>query len=159
MGQQRDVGQVKKTLGAAAHDLLRGAISSSQISSSPVPVFHLGDFPRAHESAAIPTVPEKFIQPVSQAVVLQQSYKVAKAGDILIARIGRNLQEKVCFLPRGICVISDCIYAIRAAPEHRKTLLAYLLSEDGKAALKATSHGVGAKYLSRSDVLNIVLPD
>jgi type I restriction enzyme M protein len=90
---------------------------------------------------------------------LPAAQKVARAGDILIARIGRNLQEKVCLLPRGACVISDCVFAVRTAPEHRKMLLAYLLSEDGRAALKAASHGVGAKYLSRSDVLSIVLPD
>jgi type I restriction enzyme M protein len=122
-------------------------------------VFHLGDFPNAGKNGSVPKVPAKFIQPVSKIVDLQSTYKIARAGDILIARIGRNLQEKICFLPRGACVISDCIFALRTSVEHREMLLTYLLSEDGKVALKAASHGVGAKYLSRSDVLNMVLPD
>jgi len=103
-------------------------------------------------------VPAKFIQSAGKTKALPDTYKIAKAGDILIARIGRNLHEKVCLLPRGTCVISDCIFAVRSAPEHRDALLTYLLSNDGKAALKAASHGVGAKYLSRSDVLGLVLP-
>lgn len=153
-----DMQQIEKTIGVYVHDLLRGTTSSSQIDSCPLPVFHLSDFPGVRESAVVPIVPAKFIQSAGKTTVLRETYKIAKAGDILIARIGRNLHEKVCFLPRGTCVISDCIFAIRAAPEHREVLLTYLLSDDGKAALKAASHGVGAKYLSRSDVLGLVLP-
>ncbi|MCM8623775.1 MAG: N-6 DNA methylase [Candidatus Accumulibacter sp.] len=149
----------KITIGNVVQELIRGTTSSSQIRSCPLPVFHLGDFPFPSEFTDGPQVPSKFIQPHSKTTIQQRSYKFARAGDILIARIGRNLQHKVCLLPRGVCVISDCIYAVRAAPEYRQILLAYLVSEDGKIALEAASHGVGAKYLSRADVLSIVLPD
>lgn len=154
-----DTRQMSKTVGAFVQDLLRGATSSSEIDSCPLPVFHLSDFPGASKTEAVPIVPAKFIQPANKTASLQATYKVAKAGDILIARIGRNLHEKVCLLPRGTCVISDCIFAVRAMPERREALLTYLLSDDGKAALKAASHGVGAKYLTRSDVLDLVLPN
>lgn len=154
-----DASKLRKTLGTLVHELIRGTTNSNQIRSCSVPVFHLGDFPNIEEAGFVPKVPAKFIQPISNIAALQTTYKIARAGDILIARIGRNLQEKVCLLPRGTCVISDCIFAVRTAAEHRETLLKYLLSEDGKLALKAASHGVGAKYLSRSDVMNIVLPD
>lgn len=148
-----------RTIGSHVHELIRGTTCSNQISSCSVPVFHLGDFPVEREVESVPKVPARFIQSLRESTALQSTYKIARAGDILIARIGRNLHEKVCFLPRGTCVISDCVFAIRTSPNHRKTLLAYLLSEDGKAALKAASHGVGAKYLSRTDVLSIVIPD
>jgi len=150
--------QMDKTLRTYVQDLLRGRTSSSQIDSCPLPVFHLGDFPGRSATASTPVVPSKFIQATSKTAALPAKYKIAKAGDILIARIGRNLHEKICFLPRGTCVISDCVFAVRAAPEHRKTLLAYFLSDNGKAALEAASHGVGAKYLTQSDVLSLVLP-
>lgn len=149
----------RETLGTLVHEVIRGTTNSSQIRSCSEPVFHLGDFPNAEKNGSVPKVPSKFIQPVSKIADLQSTYKIARAGDILIARIGRNLQEKICFLPRGACVISDCIFALRTSVEHRETLLTYLLSEDGKVALKSASHGVGAKYLSRFDVLNIVLPN
>ncbi|MFE0840550.1 N-6 DNA methylase [Achromobacter insolitus] len=158
MKQLGDMRQFEKTVGAYVSDLVRGTTSSSQIDSCPLPVFHLSDFPAARGAAVVPTVPAKFIQSVRKTSALRDKFKIAKAGDILIARIGRNLHEKVCLLPRGTCVISDCIFAVRTAPENREALLMYLLSDDGKAALKAASHGVGAKYLSRSDVLDLVLP-
>ncbi|WP_286939867.1 N-6 DNA methylase [Achromobacter sp. UBA4530] len=158
MARPGDKRQMGKSVGAYVHGLLRGTTSSSQIDSCPLPVFHLSDFPGIRESAVVPMVPAKFIQSAGKTKALPDTYKIAKAGDILIARIGRNLHEKVCLLPRGTCVISDCIFAVRSAPEHRDALLTYLLSNDGKAALKAASHGVGAKYLSRSDVLGLVLP-
>lgn len=158
MPRSRNAQRLTKTVGAFVSDIIRGTTSSSEIDSCPVPVFHLGDFPLSGKPLAAPRVPAEFIQAASRTLALQQTHKFAKAGDILVARIGRNLHEKVCFLPRGTCVISDCIFAVRAAPEHREMLLAYLLSEEGKAALRASSHGVGAKYLSQSDVLNLVLP-
>jgi len=152
-----DVLPHQNTLGTFVHELFRGTTSSNEIRSCRVPVFHLGDFPAVTDAASVPKVPSSFIQPVSELV--SRPYRTARAGDILIARVGRNLEEKVCMLPRGVCVISDCVFAIRAAPENRNMLLTYLLSREGKASLQAASHGVGAKYLSRSDVLSIVLPE
>ena len=154
----RDEPQEEKRVGDFVYDLLRGTTSSSQIDACPLPVFHLSDFPALRKNAAAPIVPARFIQSSGRTAALGETYRIAKAGDILIARIGRNLHEKVCFLPRGTCVISDCIFAVRTAPQHREALLKYLLSDDGKAALKAAAHGVGAKYLSRSDVLGLALP-
>ena len=153
-----DSPQMQKTIDAVVRDLIRGRTSSSEIDACPLPVFHLGDFPELCESVAVPRVPTKFIQSAAKTASISGAYKIAKAGDILIARIGRNLHEKICYLPRGTCVISDCIFAVRAAPEHREALLTYFLSDAGKTALKAAAHGVGAKYLSRSDVLGLVLP-
>ena len=150
--------QIDKTLRAYVQELVRGRTSSSEIDSCPLPVFHLSDFPGASATNPVPVVPTKFIQTIAKTADLPEKYKIARSGDILIARIGRNLQEKVCFLPRGTCVISDCLFAVRSAPEHQEKLLSYFLSDDGKAALKAVSHGVGAKYLTQSDVLSLLLP-
>jgi len=153
-----DTSRIGKPLSAYVNDLMRGTTSSSQIISCPLPVFHLGDFPETLGSRCTPLVPTRFIQSSRKTTPFQDKYKIARAGDILIARIGRNLHKNICFLPSGTCIISDCIFAIRAAPENREMILSYLLSDEGKAALKATSHGVGARYLSRSDVLELLLP-
>ncbi|HEO8484710.1 TPA: N-6 DNA methylase [Stenotrophomonas maltophilia] len=147
-----------RKLGDLAQGLLRGATSSSQIKSCPFPVFHLRDFPAVELAGDVPMVPSKFIHSPNEFDSCRRKYRVAEAGDILIARIGRNLQKKVCLLGSGSCVISDCIFAIRVAPELREKLINYLLSDEGGVALGAASHGVGAKHLSRSDVLDLVLP-
>jgi len=156
--RRRDPSCVTSTVGTYALDLLRGMTTSSEICSSPVPVFHLGDFPEVGGSVPLPLVPPSFILPKDKAELLRNKFRVAEAGDILIARIGRNLHKKVCYLPRDTCLISDCVFAVRVSPERREPLLAYLISEDGRAALGAASHGVGAKYISRSDVLELNLP-
>lgn len=149
---QRSIGEVYQTL-------IRGNIISSQIRSFPLPVFHLGDFPEPKSTNEdTQQVPDKFILPASESIPLLGRHKFAQAGDILIARIGRNLQHKVCILTAGLCAISDCVYALRTAPDHTEAVFSYLASANGRSALEAASHGVGAKYLSRSDVLSIALP-
>ena len=146
-----------RTVGSFLSGIIRGTTSSSQIRSCPFPVFHLSDFP-SNNSFTITAVPSRFILPNSKELELHTGYKIARAGDILIARIGRNLQDKVCFLEHGSCIISDCIFALRTVSNGRDALLSYFYSEQGRAALEAASHGVGARYLSRADVLNIMIP-
>lgn len=145
-------------LGDRVREVLRGSTCSSEIGDCSFPVFHLSDFPVACGRSAVPEVPANFILSSSDSNLLHKKYRIARAGDILIARIGRNLHEKVCVLSYGESVISDCIFAIRANEDCRDELVRYLLSSEGRAALAAASHGVGAKYLSRSDVLNLSLP-
>jgi type I restriction enzyme M protein len=138
--------------------LVRGSLCSSQLESVGLPVFHLGDFPTHERGNKALVIPSKFTQSKRALANLPKNIKIAEKGDILIARIGRNLQDKICLVNRGRCVISDCVYALRVTPIHREAVMAYLTSADGRKAIEASSHGVGAKYLSRSDLLSLKLP-
>ncbi len=146
------------SIGEVTQSLVRGSLCSSQLKSIGLPVFHLGDFPAHGLSKVAPGIPSKFTQSKKALAKLPKNIKIAEKGDILIARIGRNLQEKICTVNRGGCVISDCVYALRVAPPHREAVIAYLTSAAGRKAIEATSHGVGAKYLSRFDLLSLNLP-
>lgn len=146
------------TVGEVTQGLVRGSLCSSQLRSIGSPVFHLGDFPQTRKGQLLPTVPSKFTLPLKAVSSLPPNIKFAEKGDILIARIGRNLQDKICVVSKGGCVISDCVYALRVAAPYRDAVIAYLVSEAGRRAIEATSHGVGAKYLSRSDLLSLKLP-
>lgn len=130
--------------------LTRGSISSHEIASCTWPVFHLGDF-----SEKDYVVPRRFR--LSRAVLktLPPGVKVAVPGDILVARIGRNLHEKVALVEHGPCVVSDCVFAIRVEAAERGRLLAFLKSQSGAKSLEASAHGVGARYISSSDLLNL----
>ncbi|CAN5732248.1 hypothetical protein BH11PSE13_BH11PSE13_40550 [soil metagenome] len=139
------------------HTIFRGSLNSKQLSTFSRPVFHLGDFAQCPQEI-VPIVPARFIQPRPLAAHAYGSVRMAEAGDILIARIGRNLEKKVCLLERGSCVISGCIFVLRTERAHRHELLAYLLSAEGQQAVAAASHGVGAKYLSRADILHLSMP-
>ena len=150
--------QLQITVGEVTQHLVRGSLCSSQLRSINSPVFHLGDFPQTRKGQLLPNVPSKFTQPLKAFCRLAPNIKFAEKGDILIARIGRNLQDKICVVSKGGCVISDCVYALRVVAAYRDVVIAYLVSEAGRRSIEATAHGVGAKYLSRSDLLSLKLP-
>lgn len=149
--------QPRMTVGDMATDIFRGSISSNEISAAGRPVFHVTNF-HGIAKERIPLVPSDFVMTAAPHEKSGAMSKYAQAGDILLARVGRNLHEKICYLPRGYSIISDCVFVLRALPENRNRLLRFFLSSQGKAVLEATSHGVGARYLSQTDVLNIALP-
>jgi len=139
-----------ETLGTYTLFAKRGIYSSTDRQKCNFPVLHTTDF-----EAGISKVPKKFI--VGRSIVKSVTGVVAQAGDILIARVGRNLANKVIVVPRGYVVISDCVIALRVVPEQRDRILAFLLSEHGKAALNSISHGVGACFVTIQGILSIKL--
>nr|WP_315247090.1 N-6 DNA methylase [uncultured Albidiferax sp.] len=128
----------------------RGSISSHEIARCTWPVFHLGDF-----SEEDYVVPRRFRLSQVALRALPASVKVSMPGDILVARIGRNLHEKVALVEHGPCVVSDCVFTVRVDVEKRGRLLSFLTSQSGARALEASAHGVGARYLSSSDLLDL----
>lgn len=79
------------------------------------------------------------------------------AGDILIARVGRNLEAKVLGVSAGNVVLTDCIYRIRAPEAMRNELLSALSSADGRQWLSSHAYGVAAKHLTKFDLLSFPL--
>ena len=77
----------------------------------------------------------------------------AEPGDILLARVGRNLEYKIIGVAEGYPVLTDCIYRIRVQEEHKKHVLQQLSSVEGKAWLSSRCYGVSAKQLSKADLL------
>ena len=77
----------------------------------------------------------------------------ARPGDLLVARVGRNLETKVLGVHSGGALLTDCIYRIRMPRNLARQALAQLSSESGRAWLASRSSGVGAKHLSMADLL------
>ena len=141
--------QIKQTrIGDVTISLSRGSISSSQRATCDFPVLHTTDL-----SPAVHVVSQKFT--VSAAAAKQGQFNLAKPGDILVGRVGRNFEEKVCIVKLGNVAVSDCILILRVVPEHRDSVFAYLKSEPGREALSFSSHGVGAKFLTIGALQNI----
>lgn len=78
---------------------------------------------------------------------------IALPGDILLARVGRNLSEKIVGVKSGRIAISDCVYRIRVPERHRVRLLRKLSSRSGREWLRVNSYGVGAAQLPKSALL------
>ena len=55
----------------------------------------------------------------------------------------------------GSILISDCLYVIRVPQEYREALVRTLTSEYGQNWIKANSHGVCSRVISKIDLLNL----
>lgn len=128
--------------------LTRGLYSSVGRLHCRHPVFHTTDFEPGRLG-----VPSDFV--LSKAMAETLPGAVARAGDILLARVGRNLEQKVCSVTRGFVAISDCVFVLRVKAEYRKRVLKRLQSADGRKALSALSHGVGARFITVESLLNL----
>jgi type I restriction enzyme M protein len=142
-------------VGDALTDVIRGSICSSEIRGFPNSVFHLSDFAKPAGEDAIRIVPKRFTLSDRAAKAVSRNAHLARPGDILLARVGRNLQEGLALVVHGPCVISDCIFALRATEEHRERLYRFLESDGGRRALATSAHGVAARFLSKRNLREI----
>ena len=76
-----------------------------------------------------------------------------QAGDILMARVGRNLQQKIVGVKAGGAAITDCLYRIRVPKPWRQHVLSELTSRKGQLWLESRIHGVSARIISKTDLL------
>ena len=148
-------GNASMSVREALTDLVRGTICSSEIQSFQNPVFHLGDFARPAGEQALRIVPKRFALGVRTAQRVANDARLAVPGDILVARVGRSLANQVALVVHGPCVISDCIFALRASDDHRERLYRFLESATGRLALGSAAHGVAARFISKSNLLDI----
>lgn len=78
----------------------------------------------------------------------------AESGDILVARVGRNLERKVLGIGSGCALLTDCVYRVRMPAALATQTLKQLSSDSGRAWLASRSSGVGARHLTLADLLN-----
>lgn len=126
----------------------RGSFSSTDRNSAGFPVFHTTDFSTHDDS-----VPKAYR--LSRKTEETATGIIASTGDILLARVGRNLSLKVCMVRSGRVAISDCILLLKVVPEYQEAILTYLRSDSGRLALEAASHGVGAKFITKNSLLEL----
>lgn len=134
--------------------LVRGNVSSADLQNVEYPVFHLNNFEKGNVGKSVRISSGRQVAKL-QENQLPKFSKVARPGDILLARVGRNLPEKVVMVESGSCVISDCIFALRVKEEKKQEIFSFLKSEEGKGTLNSLVRGVGANYISKNDILNI----
>lgn len=126
----------------------RGSISSSERSSFDYPVLHTSDITSADWE-----IPKRFLLPKSK--IGSTKGLLAQQGDILVARVGRNLHEKICIVKEGNVSVSDCIFVIRVPDRYQYLLLRYLKSQQGRTILDSAARGVSARFLTTEAILEI----
>ena len=143
-GSKKYVGN--KKLGDVAEDIFRGQISSSERSLYKFPIFHTTDFPESNG-----VIQNKFY--LSPSNLLKFKGKLAQKGDILLARVGRNLSNKICVVEKDGCIpISDCVMVLRVKELWRSKVLRFLKSDRGRVCIETGSKGVGARFITASSL-------
>ncbi|UVM35030.1 N-6 DNA methylase [Pseudomonas sp. B21-019] len=138
----------KITLHELAAEIKRGSLSSAQVKNSDFPVLHItnineGDIGQWLDFSSFETeMPDDYSNIVK-----------AQPGDILISRVGRNLESKIVGVMAGTFAVSDCVYVIRCSPSTRNTVLAQLASREGRAWMSAHAYGVAAKQLAKKELI------
>lgn len=127
-------------------EVLRGGISTSHARELGIEVFHTTDLKKQSEPGRI-----FFSDNFSEATC--NSHKViAQLGDIVIPRVGRNIENGVHIVESGKALISDCLYIIRCPGRAPEDLYKALTSSEGIAWIKAHTHGACARFLTKSDL-------
>lgn len=128
-------------------EIIRGSLSSAQARACREPVFHTSSFNQQ----------STFDYRLNGAGVASDrpGRRIAEPGDILLARVDRNLHRKICVVSQGQAILSDCIYRIRVPANWRNTVVRGFLSDAGQAALIGATRGVGARMLSKEDLLDL----
>lgn len=79
----------------------------------------------------------------------------AREGDILIARVGRGITQRIVRVSSGVNAISDCVFRLRCPPEVAPRVWAGLHSEAGRHQLERAQAGLTAQYLPMGSLLSI----
>lgn len=79
---------------------------------------------------------------------------LATAGDILLARVHRRLEDKIAYVIQGTAPISDCVFRLRCEASVAGRVLRGISGPEGRAQLQARARGVGARSLTIADVLD-----
>lgn len=132
-------------IGSLNVEVFRGNIENSKAKEIGLKIFHTTDFPDRSGGSVRFCLARK---------INREKIRTAKKGDILLARVGRNLFKKVAVVASGESAISDCVIVIRAKEKDRKKILE-ALSVDGNGFVRSLSRGVGAKFITVNDVLAI----
>jgi type I restriction enzyme M protein len=123
----------------------RGSMQATASRVAGVEVFHTTDM--------LPSMAGRWIALPPKQPHDDERRAYARPGDLLVARVGRNLESKVLGVHSGGALLTDCIYMIRMPRTLARQTLEQLSSDSGRVWLASRSSGVGAKHLSLADLL------
>ncbi len=138
-------------LGSIIEELKRGSLSSAEARFAKFPVLHTTDiiFPDIGKWSDL----NRFGRVHRYLEYCKRQIVCAEPGDILVARVGRNLEQKVLGVSIGFPALTDCVYKIRVPKQFRAKVLMQLSSAEGQAWLASRAYGVSAKQLTKADLL------
>lgn len=129
-------------------EISRGRATSVDVAVATDKIFHTCDFPKVAGASVVLDGGELSTDTPSNWAV---------AGDILLARVDRRIEGKIAYVEQGGGPISDCILRIRVPETYRQRVLAGLVSSQGRSQLTARIRGTGARHVSATSLMGIVV--
>lgn len=126
--------------------VIRGNIGKLEAQSNNWPIVHTTDIGRLCSHRRLHLPKSHFPK------ALLKSKVTAIEGDVLLARVGRDLQEKMVYVASGTAVVSDCVFVLRSATLSKSQLWKSLSSKPGREWIRVHSHGACAQFISKSDL-------
>lgn len=138
-----------RPLSDIVEEVRRGRYSSAEIKDLDFPIFHTTDMDTSLSGTwcNLQRFGKKSDSPRPSNSV------IARPGDILLARVGRNLEAKVLGVGSGFPILSDCVIKLRVKKAWRDNVLRRLTSPYGVSWLTSRAYGVGARQLTQADLL------
>lgn len=135
-----------KSLRELGAQVSRGRASSVEVSASKGVIFHTCDFPEPGGRVRLPGV-----ESGGQSAPCWW----ARAGDILLARVDRRLEDKIAIVEEGTGPISDCVLRLRLPSHLVHQTLRGLVSAEGRRQLTRYAHGTAARHISAASLLQV----
>jgi type I restriction enzyme M protein len=123
----------------------RGNLNKTLADKKNIQVLHTTDFKNMENLLQVHLIE-------SNSELERDKYIIAKKGDIIISRVGRNLETQIAIIASGSKIISDCIFRIRAKEKYKKHIWESLTSETGQEWIRAHSRGVSALSITLTDI-------
>ena len=142
----QNIAGIRTTLRELGADIRRGSLNSAERRTAAFPVFHTSEFPAPGVGVAF----DASGQTDYGAKIL-----LAEPGDILIARVDRDIHNKISFVVSGHSPITDCVFRVRLPEPNRAKVFNALSSPECRGLIKSLTKGVGARLLSKIDLLDL----
>lgn len=139
------------TLEALGASIVRGSAETRHAGLACGAVFHTKDFPVGDRRRSVSLRGGHQGRP-------ERGLVVAERGDVLVARLGRGLEHKVCLVVEGWAVPTSAVLRVRMPAGGGDAVAEALLSREGAIRLAGTARGTGARMLGRADLLAMPLP-
>lgn len=132
-------------------EVMRGQWNATAARQHGLPILHSTDIPARPSDRQMALPPSLVHSDYRNALR-------ARKGDIILTRVGRNLENRFARVASGEAVVSDCLYVIRGPATSMSRLWRSLNSKDGQAYLAANARGVCARVLNKSSLLEFPVP-
>lgn len=129
------------TLGSLGCGVRRGSRSQAQYRDLGLPAFHTSSFRTPRTGVTLNGA--------------RPGFNVARAGDILVARVGSRCLDRHARVVKGSGLFTDCVYQLSVPRKHQKVVWETLSSSFGVEWRLANARGSCAKYLTVDALLGM----